>query len=804
MSAGRRACTVGVCALLAILPTAATAAAEAPPPVERRSLAGLGQPARIVIDRWGVSHIYAASAADAFFVQGYNAARDRLWQIDLWRKRGLGQLARNFGPRYVAQDEAARRLLYRGDMAAEWAAYPAEARPMAAAFVAGINAYVRQTRSGEAPLPPEFGLTDTRPDLWATEDVVRIRSHALASNLMAEVARAGAFCAGGADAARLLWPLEPAHEVTPPPGSDPCSAPLAVLDAYMKGTGAVTFDSPRQIGSQAVQTPPTDGSNAWVIGPGRTATGRPILANDPHRALAAPSLRYLVHLEAPGLSVIGAGEPAMPGVSLGHNADIAWGLTIFGIDQEDLYVYELDPANPRAYRYGSTWEPMTVARETVEVRGEPPRQVDLLFTRHGPVLAVDETRRRAFALRSVWSQPGTSAYFASAWLLRAKSWSDFTAARDRWGTPPLNLVYAHRNGDIGWSAAGLVPHRPNWDGLMPVPGDGRYEWRGFRSADELPARLNPAKGWIASANEMNLPKGYPRATAFEWADRSRITRLDAVLAATRRATIDDALALQTDTLNPMALRLTALLPETSDDPRLRQALGILRAWNGREDPGSAAAAIYNVWVSRFLPQAARARLAPPQALPYLGAGSLDAVISALEAPDPRLGADPRLGRTEVLTQSLQQTIASLTARLGPDMGGWTWGALHQVKFEPAVAALADREFRERLVVGPAPAGGSGQSPVALAYRPNDFRVTSGASVRLAMDVGDWDRSRAINTPGQSGDPRSPHYADLFSTWASGGAFPLLYSPEAVAKHTERIILLQPEATRSRELDRTPR
>ena len=388
-------------------------ALAAKPPEETRKVAGLSAPAEIRIDRWGVPHIYAQSARDAFFVQGYNAARDRLWQIDLWRKRGLGLLARDFGPDFAEQDRAARLFLYRGDMAAEWAAYGASAKSDTEAFVAGINAYVGEILNGGRPLPREFRIAGTRPDLWAPEDVVRIRSHGLTRNAGMEVARARILCAGGPGADRLFKKLEPDWTSTVPEGLDPCAIPADVLKDYTLATRGVRFDSARRRLAAEASLPDSQGSNNWTIAPSKTTTGRPILANDPHRDHGLPSLRYVAHLEAPGLSVIGAGEPALPGVSIGHNGTIAFGLTIFYSDQEDLYVYETSPQDPGLYRSGEGWARMETVRERIEVRGEAPREVELRFTRHGPVIHADPSGRKAFALRSVWAEPGASAYFGS-------------------------------------------------------------------------------------------------------------------------------------------------------------------------------------------------------------------------------------------------------------------------------------------------------------------------------------------------------------------------------------------------------
>jgi penicillin amidase len=780
--------------------TLATPAAAAPSTAVRQqqlAVAGLGAPARIVVDQWGVAHIQAASERDAFFLQGWNAARDRLWQIDLWRKRGLGLLSASFGPAYVDQDRAARLFLYRGDMDAEWAAYGPKARQRADAFTAGVNAYVGQVRAGKLPLPVEFSLTESQPDFWRAEDVVRIRSHALSRNADSEVARARVACAAGLGADRLRRKLEPAWTTKVPDGLDPCVVPADVLKDYELATRDVRF-SPG--GATLAENEPlalaalteraaAEGSNNWVISPGRTATGRPILANDPHRALGAPSLRYLVHLKAPGLDVIGAGEPALPGVSVGHNEQVAFGLTIFAIDQEDLYVYDLNPANPRQYRYRDGWEDMRVVHETIPVKGAATRDFDLTFTRHGPVVRVSDDGRHAFAVRTVWSAPGTSAYFGSIEYDDARDWAGFYADMSQWGAPSENMVFASTAGDIGWIAAGRAPVRPNWDGLMPVPGDGRYEWKGFLTADQLPSEHNPARGWFASANEMNLPSSYPvaeRKVGFEWSDPTRITRIKQVLAANGRVSLANAMNLQMDAVSPEACRVTALLaPLKSDDPDQALGLSLLKGWNCREDVGSAPAALYEDWSVNHLGRAVVAAATPAAAQPIVGAGNLDAVITFLESPDSASVRD------QALLASLGEAVKSLRGQLGPDPAAWSWGALHHALFQPAAAALAPPALRAQMTVGPLEVRGGASTPAASTWRPGDYTANAGASVRLVMDVGDWDNSVAVNTPGQSGDPFSPHYRDLFPLWAGGDYFPLAFSDAAVEAAARDVIELTP-------------
>ena len=776
----------------AVLGAWAMGAQAAPATHEAVAVPGLQGPAQIIVDQWGIPHIFAASERDAFFLQGWNAARDRLWQIDLWRKRGLGLLSESFGPAYLAQDRAARLLLYRGDMNAEWAAYRPGMKDRTQAFVDGINAYVRAVREGRRPLPVEFRLTGSTPDLWAAEDVVRIRSHALVSNLTSEVARARVACAVGpgwqaADALRRK--LEPAHETKVPDGLDPCVVTPDVLKDYVLGTAPVTFERGKVKVASLSDLEANEaytGSNNWVVSGSHTATGRPILANDPHREIASPSLRYIVHMSAPGLDMIGAGEPALPGISFGHNEDVAFGLTIFGIDQEDLYVYHLNPANPDQYRYGGGWESMRVVHESIPVKGEAPHEVELRFTRHGPVLDYDPGHGRAFALRSIWMQPGAAGYLEASWLDHARDWADFETARHRFVAPPENFVFADRIGDTGWAAFGLAPVRSNWDGLLPVPGDGRYEWAGFLSHDRMPESKNPAQGWFATANAYDLPPGTPPqdVTSYEWTDRSRIDRIEQVLSSDPHVSVADSMALQTDSHSPMALHLIALVhPLSSPDPRTAQALALLKAWDGNETTDSVAATIYEVWSSKHLGRAVVARYAPA-ASGVIGDGSLDAVIGRLEAST---GSD----RNVLLLKTLDDALQELSSRMGNDMSTWTWGRLHQAKLVPAVAALADPDLQARMTAGPTPIPGGASTPKAAGYNLQTFEVTHGASVRMVMDVGAWDNSRIVNTPGQSADPVSPHYGDLFPLWAKGEYVPMLFSRPAIEAAGSEVIDLTP-------------
>lgn len=805
----QKLCTAAISAALLAAPAIAR---DKPNPLgsarqTKTDVAGLNAPARILIDVWGIPHIYAGNEHDLFFLQGFNAARDRLWQIDLWRKRGLGLLAKDFGPAYAEQDKALRLFLYRGDMNAEWAAYGPKAKTYADAFVAGINAYVADVRAGKRPLPIEFRIAGTMPDPWTADDVVRIRSHGLTRNVASEVKRSLVACAAGLDADRFRVKLEPAWTTKIPDGLDPCSVPKAVLAPYELATRPVAFAAPKdqkaalahdpdKFLTEADQQRDTIGSNNWVIAASRTATGRPILANDPHREHSVPSLRYIVGLNAPGISVIGAGEPALPGISIGHNGTIAFGLTIFNVDQEDLYVYELNPQNPNQYRYGNGWEDMRIVHETEQVKGEGNRELELKFTRHGPVIFVDDANKRAFAVRSIWFEPGTSAYFGSSDYMTAKDWNGFLGAMRRWGAPSENQVYADTKGNIGWVAAGKTPRRLGYDGLMPVPGDGRYEWQGFLSLDELPKAYQPKQGFLATANQMNLPADYPvaeRKVGFEWADSARWQRINEVLAANTKVTLADAMDLQNDDTAMLGRRLVKLLqPLTSDDAHVKQGLDLLKPWDARDAADSAAAAVFEVWIANHLGPVLLKTTAPKAAdLIAPEASSISALVAAVESPDASFGADPAAARDRILRDSLGAAVADVASKLGPDPSTWRWGRLHVAKFDHALMPLADKATAAQLSVGPLAYGGAGNVPRAATYRRTDYRLLSGASFRMVLDVGNWDASRTINTPGQSGDPFSGHYRDLAPLWATGQYVPLLYSLSAVEAATAEAITLTP-------------
>jgi penicillin amidase len=774
-------------------------------------VAGLQARTEILVDHWGVSHIFAANGHDAFFTQGWNAARDRLWQIDLWRRSGLGELAAVLGGKYADKDRATRLFVYRGDMASEWAAYGPEAKNATEAFVAGINAYIAMTRRDAGSLPPEFKLAGYAPALWKPDDVVRIRNHGLGGGAEIEAVRAQITCKAGIAAASLLIKISPPWTPVIPEGLDLCSIPENVLGQYELAQTPVDFSRGPKVAASAHASGPTDfvtgavfaartqGSNNWVIAPSKSATGRPILANDPHRGYAVPSLRYLVHIAAPGLNVIGAGEPALPGVSIGHNDHIAFGLTIFGSAQEDLYVYETNPERPNEYRYNGAWEPMRVVAESIAVRNGPDQEAMLKFTRHGPVVMEDAAHHRAYAVRATWLETGGAPYMGAMRYLRSETVSQFGDALKYWSGPAENQICADTHGTIGWFPAAFTPIRPTSDGLYPLPGDGRYEWGGYLERDLLPSEIDPPRGYVATANQMDLPSGYPypeRRVGFTWNDDLRFNRIRTVLDQRPTVSIQESQDLQNDYVTDAGRRLAAVLQSIStQEASLGELIRWLNTWDARLTAQSPQAALFEVWFSRHLAPAVIDRIAPavPQKLrAAIAPGEVALVVSLMEHPDARLGADPRQTRDELMVQTLADADKETRQLLGADRSGWQWGHLATAYFEHPLAPLADDSTRAAMNVGPAPKAGDGSVVGAAAYSSNDFRLRAGASFRMVVDVGHWDDSVAVNSPGQSGDPSSAHYRDLFPLWLNGQYFPLLYSRKAVEKAAERKIILRPK------------
>jgi penicillin amidase len=595
-----------------------------------------------------------------------------------------------------------------------------------------------------------------------------------------EVSRAELIAAVGLENARRLAPADPPHAYGPAPGVDLDAIDRRILVGYTAATRPLAFP------------PESGGSNNWVVDGTRSASGKPLLANDPHRALNLPALRYLVHLSAPGWHVIGAGEPALPGVAIGHNERIAWGMTIVGTDQGDLYVEETDPDDPTRYKVGERWEKMHVVRETIAVRGGDPVGVELRSTRHGPVLYQDARRHRAYALRWAGHEPGTAGYLGCLALNRAGNWGEFLQACRAWKLPGENLVYADVDGNIGWVAAALTPVRKGWDGLLPVPGaSGKYAWQGFLEVADLPQEFNPPRHVIATANYNILPPGYTKHLTYEWAAPYRQRRVRAQLEEQRRWTVADFQRLQHDNVSLPGRLLARLAKRVKPGGPVQQRhLDLLTGWDGTLTADSKAGLLYGLWLNELVKAYAR-RHVPERLVEFVSTrNGLAAILAALERPDEAtFGPQPEAARDRLLSETFSLAVR-LAWRLVPGgEGAWAWGRLHTATFRHPLASRGPA-FAAAFNLGPVPTPGDANTPNAASTDPR-LRHTAGASFRQIFDLADWDRGVATSTPGQSGQPGSSHYGDLLPLWAKGEYFPLAFSRARVEEVTRHRLLLRP-------------
>jgi penicillin amidase len=790
---------------------------------EPLSTPGLQAPVEILTDRWGIAHIYAENEHDLFFAQGYSACRDRSFQFELWRRQATGTLAEILGRRELRRDIGTRLHRFRKNLDQELAHYHPRGGAIVGAFVDGINARVDELLADPSRLPAEFRLLGIQPGHWTPADVVS-RHQGLLSNVTLELKTGRAVHRLGAEAVRELGWYRPGQpELALDPAVDGSLLSDAILDLYRAFREPVEFQPGDVVGEHRNDAKAAArlsaagrvalsrgdgsdhvGSNNWVVSGRLTQTGLPYVVNDPHRSLAAPSLRYLVHLVAPGWNVIGGGEPVLPGVSIGHNEYGAWGLTVFGQDNEDLYVYDTHPGDANRYRYLDGWEEMRVIEETIPIEGEAPETVRLKYTRHGPVLYEDAAHHKAYALRAAWLEVGNAPYLASLRMDQARTWEEFAEACTYSGIPAENMIWGGVDGDIGYQAVGISPIRPNWSGLVPVPGDGRYEWEGFLPIQALPHVRNPEKGYWATANNFMVPDGYPfpEALHWTWGDEMRGLRVDELLGTGRRFTLADMMAFQHDELSVPARDIVPLLrPLELGDPRARQALDRLLDWDFVVAADSVAAAIYVSFERRLLDAVARVVVPDEEAREILGRLNKKRVIDWLLAPDGRFGTDPIAGRDAVLRDSLTGAVADLTERLGPDMRKWQYGQerFKHVLIRHPLSAAVDPQTRQRLDVGPAPRGGYDSTMNNTGAADNQ---TVGASFRVILDTSSWDSSLATTAPGQAGAPDSPHYRDLFALFVQGRYFPLFYSRAKVESVTESRRVLAP-ATPAATGDESP-
>ena len=778
---------------------------------------GLKEPVEIIKDEWGVSHIYAQNEEDLFFAQGYNAARDRLFQFEVWRRQANGTVAEITGRRDLERDIGTRLFMFRGDIQREMNHYHPRGETIITSYVRGVNAYIEGTRKNPELLPLQFELLGIKPGLWTPETVIS-RHQGLLGNIGRELNYGRLVDLLGPEKVKELSNF---HRWGEPDivldekidGSLLHKDILGIYNAFrrpvrfrpddiamegVKGDRATYGKYAKLLNKADVRARTHEqediGSNNWVVRGEHTQSEYPMMANDPHRTQAVPSLRYIVHLVAPGWNVTGGGEPEIPGVSIGHNEYGAWGLTVFSTDSEDLYVYETNPSNPLQYRYKGRWEEMRVITERFNIKGEDPVEADLKYTRHGPVVYEDTEHNVAYAVRAGWMEIGGSPYLASLRMDQARNWEEFREACSYSHIPGENMVWADREGNIGWQSVGIAPIRRNWSGLVPVPGDGSYEWDGYLPIKAKPHVYNPEEGYFATANNNLTRRDYPYrevAIGWNWADPFRWARITEVLGSGRKFNMVDMMELQTDYLSIPARTLIPLLKDLQvDDAKVERVRRRLLNWDFVLDKHSVEAGIYVAW-ERQIEEKMEELFIPEEADHLMRSLSMKKIIDWLVAPPGVFGPDPMQGRDRLLAEALEEAVRELEERLGNDMKGWQYGqeAYKHITLRSPLSGAVDARMRRKLEVGPLPRGGNSYTVGNTGGNDNQ---SSGASFRIIVDLEDWDNGVAMNSPGQSGDPDSKYYDNLFELWANDKFFPLFYSRDRIESAADYTLMLNPE------------
>lgn len=760
----------------------------------------------VIRDQNGINHIFAKNEEDLFFAQGYLAAKDRIFQFEIWRRQATGTLAEILGPKELARDKGARLFRFRGDKSQELNHYHPRGEAIVDNFVRGVNAYIKECRENPFLLPIEFRMLDILPGFWTWETVIS-RHQGLLENVRDELNHSRVVSLIGTEKTKFInyfHPFEPKLKLDPSIPSEllfkdiiapyfrkkVSFAPDDIQPQYRNGTTAyqkLAVINQKEEEELQYWDKFALGSNNWAVSGKLTASGYPYMANDPHRAHAIPSLRYWVRLHAPGWNVVGGGEPVIPGISIGHNKFGAWGLTIFSTDNEDLRIYDLHPENPQLYRYKEAWVPMEMIQDTIMVKGHAPEIVQHFYTLHGPVTFIDEDLRKAVAVECAWLEPGGAPYLSSLRMDQSKTWEEFREACKYNHIPAENMVWADNKGNIGWQATGIAPIRRGFSGLLATPGNGSRDWAGYLPILKRPNDLNPSSGFINTSNEnlTDTQYPYPEALGFEWSDPFRGDRVREFLESGEKFSLEDMGRLQNDYMSIPARQLVPLLLQLGIiEPKAVAAQTIIKDWDFVLDKNSIAAGIYVMW-ERKLRENIKALVVPTEAIPWIGSISMTKVREWI-----RTAAvfPSEMERNEFLIQNFNAAVQSLESKLGPEMTDWQYGqeAYKHAYIRHPLSAAVSSEWREKLDAGPVARGGYSYSPSANAYGDNN---TTGASLRILVDTGDWEATLGINTPGHSGDPESPYYKHFLDTWAKDGYFRVNFDREKVeAKAVEKWVM----------------
>jgi penicillin G amidase len=759
-------------------------------------LPNLTEPVEIIRDEWGVPHIYAPNEQALFFAQGYVHAQDRLWQMDMNRRMGSGTMSALLGEESIEADRFLRAMSLRQLAEEEWASLDDAYRDILVAYTDGVNAYIE---TNHHKLPLEYTLLNAEPQPWSPVDTLvwgKAMSLFLGANIDFEIVRA-----------RLIAELGPAaaEQLLPSYGnSEPLIIPSELGDmSTFRGIKLTDFPGmPGQLGAHW-------GSNAWVINGSRTTTGKPFLANDPHLNLSLPSVWYKNGLHGGRFDVVGFTFPGVPAVVIGHNESIAWGLTNLLPDVQDLYVEKLDdPDNPSQYKFMGEWKPLEIVTEVFDVRGHPARTEKFIRTHHGPIVnqffpGWIETDPIALQWTTL---SGGGIFQAIIQLNLATNWQMFREALSYWEIAGASFVYADVEGNIGYQATSRIPIRvPNHQGLVPVPGwTGEYEWQGFIPYAELPHIFNPQRNFIVTANNKVTSDEYPYHLAYEWSAPYRAEHITNFLNTNEAFSLEDMKQLQAQTYAlPAEVLLPYILAIEPANELEAQALEHLSTWDLNHDLDSVGSGIYQVWYWFFVQNTLQDELGEDLLDAYLQLPSyanthITMLKSIVDKPDNvwfnNVQTSDKEERDEIVHQSLADAVTALEEEFGDSMEEWAWGNFHSATFEhwpfgqSGVMPL-ELLFNSR----PIPVSGDNFTVNAGWYSFSDpFGVNLGSSLRMIVDLDNFDNSLSIMPPGQSGHLFHKHRLDLISLWQNVEYHPMLFTRKAVEANIEGTLYLVPD------------
>ena len=780
-----------------------------PPLNGRLQLAGLRAPVDVRFDSFAIPHVFAISDEDGWRTVGYLQARDRAWQMELYRRAASGRLSELLGEATIAIDRRFLTLGLRRAAEMEWQRTPPRVRTAFENYAAGVN--VALLRAG-AQRPLEHQLLGLAPEPWTPIDslsIGKLFAWRLGDNHTAELLRYAMLQELGPKALELFPEMPEWAPTILESGASEGKRQRAEGRRQRAGGKGQRAYGEGEILSQGtvVKSHLTDPSyprglewlsadaramsNSWVVHGSRTASGRPILANDPHLAIEMPSVWWEMHLVSRELDVAGVTIPGIPFVVIGHNAKVAWGLTNVGADVQDFFVEQLDEAR-RRYRVGEQWVPLTVRQEVIRVKGRAePVRFEVASTRHGPLLNADQWREvrpgdpgesqaleeRPLAFKWTAIVEGISAA-AFDDMARATGWTEFVAAVRRFSAPAQNFVYADVDGNIGYAMSGLLPGRVALDGSVPTPGSSADAgWAGDIDPANLPAVLNPPSGLIITANN-EIDRQLSFVVTKDWVAPFRAQRIAALIADRRGLDVDAMTKIQSDVTSLSAGWLL-------DHVEIPDAIAELRTWDRRVDERPTSL-LYHAFEEALWERTFGDEMSPAlydRFYRFAGSQRFAGLLPVLERADSVWFDDrrtPRVveGRADIARHAARDALSGLQTRFG-DRQNWKWNEIHSVKFSHALsggARILDWVFSR----GPIPIAGdtSTVNKTTINMRRR-YETSEAASYRQILDVGAWDRSLAVNTTGQSGHPRSPHYFDQNELWRQGRYRALPFTRRAV-------------------------